>query len=361
LLPTAAAIFPYLQQIDASRIYSNFGPLSLAFTARCEATLNLANGTLLPTSSATSALMAALLAFEPDRSVRDLVVVPSFSFVASAAAVERCGLSPLLVDVDADTWMLSPQRVLESRNLDRVAAVMPVAPFGRPVCQEEWMMFRERTGLPVVIDGAASFSTVLESPVSFVGEIPVCFSFHATKGFGIGEGGCLVSTDRALIERATGIINFGFNGSRESRTASFNGKISEYHAAVGLAMLDDWPNRRAITLSVAEIYRQTFSALGLEAGLQTFPMVDASYVVLLCDSAHACRSIQTACDEAGIGWRMWYSGGIANQPWFADARKEDLSVTDDIALRLINLPMFPDISTAQIERIARTVSEACGK
>lgn len=359
LLPTADAIFPYLQKIDASRTYSNFGPLSLEFSARCEKVLGLGSGTLLPVSSATAALMAALLAFELEQPTKDLVVVPSFSFVASAAAVERCGLTPLLVDVDSDTWMLTPQRVLECRHLDRVAAVMPVAPFGRPVSQEDWVTFREHTGIPVIIDGAASFSTVLEQPRPFVGEIPVSFSFHATKGFGIGEGGCLVSTDHALIDKATGIINFGFNGSRESRTASFNGKISEFHAAVGLAMLDAWAQRRSTTLAIADTYRATFAAFGLKAGLYTFPMIDASYVVLECDSARTCHSIQAAFDQADIGWRMWYSTGIAHQPWFADALKEDLTVTDDIASRLISLPMFPDISAAQIERVATIVSEAC--
>lgn len=355
LLPPASAVFPYWQQIDASRTYTNFGPLSNTFAARCEAALGLTGGTLLPMSSATAALMAALLAFEIDGSGGDLVAMPSFSFVASAAAVERCGLTPLLLDVDADTWMLTPERVLASRHLDRIAAVMPVAAFGRPVRLDAWHAFRESTGIPVVIDAAASFSTVLEAPASFVGEIPVSFSFHATKGFGIGEGGCLVSTDHALIDKATGIINFGFNGSRESRTASFNGKISEYHSAVGLAALDDWPERRATTLAVAEIYRQCFAAHGIEGGLFTFPDVDAAYVVYDCGNALTCESIQAAFEAASIGWRMWYSRGIAHQPWFADAPREDLSVTDDIAARLISLPMFPDISAAQIERVAQAI------
>jgi len=76
------------------------------------------------------------------------------------------------------------------------------------------------------------------------GRVPVVVSLHATKALGIGEGGFVASTDHALIGAVARCCNFGFLGSRETRVPAFNAKMSEVHAAVGLAALDGWPRTR---------------------------------------------------------------------------------------------------------------------
>ena len=116
---------------------------------------------------------------------------------------------------------------------EHIGLVIPVATFGRPVPQAPWHAFREKTGIPVVIDGGASFAGVANKADAFLGNIPVGLSLHATKCFATGEGGAVVSCDTDLVVRASQALNFGFLGSRDSRTASTNGKMSEYHAAVG--------------------------------------------------------------------------------------------------------------------------------
>src|SRR5262249_5312015 len=148
---------------------------------------------------------------------------------------------PYLVDIDAENWMLEPVSLLRHPLLHKVGLVVPVAPFGRPVPQSRWREFRQLTDIPVVIDGSASFHTVLREPSLYTVDVPLTISFHATKSFGTGEGGAIVTTNADLAARGTQALNFGFHGSRESRMASTNGKMSEYNAAVGLAELDEWP------------------------------------------------------------------------------------------------------------------------
>src|SRR5262249_30143552 len=147
-------------------------------------------------------------------------------------------------------------RLLSHHLLDRIGVVIPVAPFGRAVGQSPWHDFRKRTGIPVVIDAAASFDCVFDSPACFLQEIPVVMSFHATKTFGTGEGGCIVSSDAPLVDRVAQALNLGLNMTRDSASASLNGKMSEYHAAVGLAELDGWAAKRSSLQEVVRRYRR---------------------------------------------------------------------------------------------------------
>ena len=263
-LPLAERLMPYLRRIDATRVYSNWGPLASEFESRLADHFRLPAGGTVSASSGTAALVGAILASAGRASEeRPLALVPAFTFVATAAAVEQCGYRPYLVDIEAGSWMLDPERMGSHPELGRVGLVVPVAPFGRPVPQAQWRIFREMTGIPVVIDGAASFDRAAEAPDRALGEIPVAISFHATKSFATGEGGCVAATDTDLILRIGQALNFGFQMTRESRSAAINGKMSEYHAAVGLAELDGWPEKRLALEAVADNYRRRLGDVGL--------------------------------------------------------------------------------------------------
>ena len=264
LLPRVDRLVPYLSRIDAARIYTNHGPLSTEFERRLESHLGLPRGGLACASSGTAALIGAILATAGQATAkRPFALMPAFTFVATAVAAERCGYQVCLADIDADTWMLDPERLAYHPALGQVGVVLPVAPFGRPVPQEAWLTFRERTGIPIVIDGAASFDRLEEAPQRHVGAIPIVLSFHATKSFGTGEGGGVVSTNVDVVPLVVQALNFGFYSARDSQSASTNGKLSEYHAAVGLAELDGWAEKRAAMLTVIDCYRRCLDEVGL--------------------------------------------------------------------------------------------------
>jgi dTDP-4-amino-4,6-dideoxygalactose transaminase len=258
-LPRAEALMPYLRRIDESRVYTNFGPLVLELEVRLHRHFGLANGNLVSASSGTAGLIGAILASAGRAGHnRPYALMPSFTFVATAVAAELCGYRPCFGDVDARTWILDPDALLQHPQLDQVGVIIPVATFGRPVPQAAWESFSERTGIPVIIDGAASIEAVSKDPARHLGSLPVVMSFHATKSFATGEGGCVITTDTELTARAFQALNFGFYGTRDSRGASTNGKMSEYHAAVGLAELDGWEGKLNAYRAVADMYRQGF-------------------------------------------------------------------------------------------------------
>ena len=358
-LPTAERLLPYLRRIDQARVYSNFGPLVLEFERRLAGLLGVPPQAVVTANSGTSGLVACVLALAGRATAqRPLALLPAYTFVATAVAAQECGYEPLLADIRDDDWQLDPAALVVHPRIAEVGVVMPVAPYGRPVDPTPWHEFEARTGIPVVIDGAASLEPASADGARWLGRIPVVFSLHATKGLATGEGGAIACTDPGRIERIGQALNFGFNGSRESRSPSTNGKMSEYHAAVGLAELDGWPLKSAALATVASTYRRLADAAGLGARLWCAPELCSSYVLFDAGDAPACGRVQAMLERHGVGFRLWYGHGLQAQPSFADCPADPLPVTALLAPRLVGLPMAPDLDETRIARVIAALAEA---
>jgi dTDP-4-amino-4,6-dideoxygalactose transaminase/SAM-dependent methyltransferase len=359
LLPDAGSLAPYLRRIDATRIYSNHGPLSQELERRLAQHLALPQGGIACASSGAAALTGAILATAgPALADRPLALMPAFTFVATAHAAERCGYRCALADIDPQTWMLNPERLTTHPALSEVGVVIPVAAFGRPVPQAPWRAFAARTGIPVVIDGAASFDRLEAAPEPFLGAIPVVMSFHATKSFASGEGGCVASNDLALMRRIVQALNFGFHDRRVAESAAINGKMSEFHAAVGLAEFDSWADKRAAFANVVDCYRQKMQATSLERSFVGAPDVGLSYALLRCHDSDAAERAQGAMALAGVGSRLWYGLGLHRQAWFATVVAEPLPATDALAPCIIGLPYAPDLEEDHVDIVVDAIDKA---
>lgn len=360
-LPDAARLAPYLARIDEARIYSNYGPLALEFEQRLAALFGAPEPAVNSAGSGTAALMGAILATAGRaRAPRTLALIPAYTFVATAAAVELCGYEPWLADVDAETWALDPEALLDHSQLGRVGVVVPVAPYGRPLPQAPWREFRSRTGIPVVFDDAAAIDLMVADPGRFVGDIPACLSFHATKSLASAEGGAVVSTDRDLAARTECALNFGFREGRNSVAASLNGKLSEYHAAVGLADLDGWPEKLSRFRRVADAYRAALDQAGLAGRLFATPDVSAVYALFRASDGEEAQRIGEALRRAGIDWRLWYSGGLHANDYLKSCARDALPATDALAPALLGLPMAVELAHGDIARIAAVIGEGPG-
>jgi len=354
-LPTADRLLPYLRRIDGSHWYSNFGPLEVELTARLAAHFGLDGDAVLLAASGTAGLTAALLAVA--RPGRPLCLVPSWTFAASTGAALAAGLTPHFVDVDATTWALDPVGLRRRDDLDRVAAVMVTVPFGEPIDTAAWDAFTAETGIPVIIDAAAAFGA-LDRRIMAVGRSPVVVSLHATKTFGIGEGGLLLSRDTGLVERAMAAINFGFRGSREARLPGFNGKLSEFAAAVGHAVLDNWPKDCADWHAAMGFYREHAAAFARLGDLRLPPDAGwpTSTLNILARDAATALAIEHRLGEVRIDTRRWWGGGCHVQAAYRHLPRDPLPVTDDLAARCIGLPMRKDLTEGEVARIAGAIS-----
>lgn len=352
-LPTAEAIFPYLQRIDEARWYSNFGPLVTEFEDRV--TGRFQPGTQVVTCiNATQALTITLQCL--DLPPGGVVVLPAWTFVATAHAVMQAGLSPWFVDVDPETWMLDPAEVMaQARRLSgEVCAVIPVCAFGQLPDLARWREFRDETRVPVLIDAAAAFDTIHDA------RLPVCVSLHATKVLGLGEGGFMATEDAALALKFRQLTTYGFHGSRDSQVVATNAKLSEYAAAVGLAALDAWPGDRLRFMRTAQLLRIAL------IGLPQVRFQDgwgSDWVTSVCTVGLPDRSaerVAAALAEDGVDTRHWWGRGCHTSQAFAHCRRDDLAVTERLGASTLGLPFSIDMSPDEIGRIAASLTRVLG-
>lgn len=360
-LPVAERLLPFLSIVDRNRWYSNAGTLAKLLTKRLSNFVGAGPDCLRLASSGTSALHGAILATAGRaHPARPLALCAAYTFVATAAAAEQAGYQPYLVDVDPASWALEPAMLRNHPMLDKTGIVLVTAPYGRPVRQAPWQEFSQATGIPVIIDAAAAFDRIVELPAEFVGNVPVVVSFHATKAFGTAEGGAALSTDVEFLDCFHATLNFGFLGSRESRLPSTNGKMSEYHAAVGLAELDGWGTKAAGFSRVAETYRRLSERCGLAGRIVAAPEIGSCYALFESDSAEEVAAVERMLRDARIGCRFWYGLGLHREPYLSRAPRDSLPNTEHVAGRLIGLPVAPDLSDVDIGRVVNAIASGVG-
>lgn len=351
LLPPAEAILPYLRRIDGARWYSNFGPLLEEFEQRL-ATRFRPGTKVVTLANATQALTLALKAM--DLPAGGHVVLPSWTFVATAHAVIAAGLKPWFVDVDPQTWMLDPDAIARLVPSLKAAAVIPVCAFGALPDLVAWRAFRDDVGVPVLIDAAAAFDTLTDAC------LPAVVSLHATKVLGIGEGGFLATEDDNLARKVRLLSVYGFQGSRESRAPATNSKLSEYAAAVGMAAMDAWPSTRLRFLR---------SAQHLKIALTAQPHVKfqdgwgADWVTSVCTVALPFGSTETVTRrlrEAGVETRAWWGEGCHTSPAFANCGRGPLAATEALAGSTLGLPFCIDMDVEEIAHLVEALGDALG-
>jgi dTDP-4-amino-4,6-dideoxygalactose transaminase len=361
LLPSADAIARYLSRLDRSRRYSNRGELVGLLEERLTALFGMpASAKVITAASGTAALTAAILATAGRATdARPLCLCTAYTFVATAMAAEQCGYRVHLVDVDERTWALDPETLGQHSLLGRAGVVAVTAPYGRRFSQGAWERFRARSGVPVIIDAAASVEALADDSNDLIGAVPVALSLHATKAFGVGEGGALACGDPTLVRASAAALNYGCDDARETTGPGLNGKMSEYHAAVGLAELDGWAGKRARLRHVADHYRDVGRAHGLR--LHAAPEVSSCYVLFEAATMTEAEQAQASLRHAGIDYRFWYGTGLHREPYLRTRTRDPLSAVEGLAPRLVGLPVAPDLPDATIERIVAALAKFGGR
>ena len=351
-LPETEALVPYLRQIDATKWYTNFGPLVAKLENDLASLWGKSPPLVTSVVNCTLGLELSLVALGLRQGAR--VLVPSLTFAASATAVLRAGFQPVLADVDPNSWMLTPEIARAARKRHKFDCVMPVATFGCPQPVGEWDVFSRETGIPTIVDAAGAFGN------QEIGELTtVVFSLHATKAFGIGEGGLVVSRNKAYIDIVRQLSNFGIDLSiGMSRFAGTNAKMSEYHAAVGLAVWDHWPQRQLLRRTLSGQYEKILKDRCPDLTLQARP-VDGIYTIMqvLLPEGTDCESIRLGLKSQGIETRSWYLPLLGMHPIFSSCTSDDLPVVQALAPRMLGLPFHLQLGSAEVARICSSLSD----
>lgn len=209
----------------------------------------------LATSSGTTALHLALLAL--DIGPGDEVLVPDLTYVATANAVTYCGATPVLVDVELDTWTIDPIAA-ERAITGRTKAILPVHLYGLPANMGEMLALAARYALAIIEDSAEALGATWRlRKLGGLGDVG-CFSFYGNKTITTGEGGMVVTNRRDVAERVHLLRGQGQDPERRywHTKVGYNYRMSELQAAVGLAQMEDVEHHVEARRTVARWYRE---------------------------------------------------------------------------------------------------------
>lgn len=300
-------------------------------------------------NSGTSALHMAFIA----AGIRagDEVIVPSFSFAATANSVRLAGATPIFVDIEENYFNIDPAAV-EAAITPRTRAIMPVHLYGHPAAMTELMAICQRHNLLLFEDAAQAHAASLNGTRVGAFGVTGSFSFYPTKNMTSGEGG-MVTTGCDHIARQVRLLrNQGMERRYENEVIGFNTRMTDLHAAIGrvqLQKLDGWTKKRQENASFLSKHI---------SGVVVPPVADGAvhvyhqYTVRVVD--HNRDAFAEELTKRGVGNGVYYPTPIHRLPSFGLTL--DLPVTEQVAQQCLSLPVHPSLSQSDLETIVSTVN-----
>jgi dTDP-4-amino-4,6-dideoxygalactose transaminase len=357
-LPPPRAYLPHLEAAHAAGWFTNFGPLARRLEAAMADAYGAPGEICISACNATAGLSATLLA----SGRTGPVLMPAFTFPASAGAVRAAGREVLVMDVSPESWAIDPAELDRILRSVRVGAVMLVSPFGLRIDFSEQISICRRHGAAIVIDSAAGLG-IARADRPAEPDLWEVYSMHATKPFGVGEGG-VIFAHPGTEEAVRAALSFSLHAFRRADLPAwgFNGKMSEFHAAIGLAQLERFSGRLAGRQAFAARYIEEIRQLegaaivgdAAASPWQVFP-------VLLPDAAVRDRLIALAAAE-GLEIRCYYHPSLSRWPELGHAGS--CAISESLAERMAVLPVRAQARGAEadgiIEIACRSLAAALG-
>jgi len=317
-------------------------------------------------SSCTAALHISLLSLNVQPG--DIVMVPAYSWIATANVVELCHARPCFVDILPETFNIDPaalnstlDRIMaDSMMAGKVKAIIPVHCFGQPADMPVLMSVADQFNIPVIEDAACALGATLHGKQAGAWGIAGCFSFHPRKAITTGEGGIITTNDTRLAERLRSLRNHGIrnaNGSVDFIMPGFNYRLTDFQGALGVTQLQKLQriirSRRQQSLYYDELLQG--APLQTPKTIRGCESVHQSYVVLLPVSMREKRDALIAYlreknIETTIGTiNMPMTSFFSNRYGFAPGT---FPVTDDISSRSLSLPLHEKLTTEDQRTVA---------
>jgi perosamine synthetase len=308
-------------------------------------------------NNGTAALHAALLA--ADIGSGDQVIVPSFSFFATASAVSMTGAKPIFVDVNEQTFNIDPVQV-ENQINSHTKAVIGVHLFGQPFDVPGIQQVCESHNLTLIEDAAQAQGAMYNGEkTGGFGQFG-CFSFYATKNMTTGEGGMVTTSDKAYNERLRLLINHGQSEKYLHTRLGYNYRMTDVAAAIGLVQLKKLEKFNMRRRKNAEYYDTHISVKGLvtPAVAQGMHHVYHQYVIRLTDEFPMKRAdFMEYLKVKGIGTAVHYPIPIHHQPVYARANEPDsCPVSTRLASSVLSIPVHPLLDQKELAYICDAIN-----
>lgn len=300
-------------------------------------------------NSGTSALHMAFVA--AGIGPGDEIIVPSFSFAATANAVGLTGATPVFVDIDADTFCASPAAI-EAAITPNTKGIMPVHLYGHPADLAAIAAIAERHGLILFEDAAQAHGAAVDGvPVGAWG-LAGSFSFYPTKNMTSGEGGIVTTKDAAFARAIRVLRNQGMERRYENEVIGFNTRMTDIHAAIGrvqLGKLAAWTAKRQAN---AEFFNANLQGVVTPVVRPGAVHVWHQYTVRVVGTDR--DAFAAALAERGVGSGVYYPTPIHRLPSFQLTL--DLPETERAAAEVLSLPVYPSLTDDELATIVDAVN-----
>ena len=284
------------------------------------------------------------------------VITTPFTFVSTTHAITRNGLVPVFCDVDPVDYTMDVTKI-EALITERTCAIVPVHVYGNLCNDDAIRAIADKHGLKVIYDAAHAFGASYHGKsAGSLGDASM-FSFHATKVFNTIEGGAICFSDDALVEKLNDWKNFGQHSPEEILYAAGNGKMSEFQAAMGICNLRHLSGEIAKRGEAVKRYRER---LGNIPGIRLSPQQEGvtpnyAYFPVVFDGYKYTRDeVFAMLKEQNVIARKYFyplTNGLACYQDLATAGQEKTPVAKYIADRVLTLPLFADLTPAEVDRI----------
>lgn len=346
-LPPQEEYQKYLDGIWKRQWLTNMGPLASQLEMELKTYLNVSH--LLFVTNGTVAIQMAIKALE----ITGEIITTPFSFVATTSSIVWEGCTPVFVDIDKDSLCIDPKKI-EAAITERTQAILATHVYGNPCDVVAIEAIAKKHGLKVIYDAAHAFGVHVNGKSIFeYGDISTC-SLHATKLYHSVEGGLLITKDADLLKKLAYIRNFGISGFDTFAELGINGKNSEFHAAMGLANLKYANSIHLKRQKLCAVYDKWLKGLhATKPKWYAQSKENYAYYVVVLESEELLLKLKTELDNYEISTRRYFYPSLASALPYLEPR--ELPITDDIAKRVLCLPLYYDLTEEEVEYICRTV------
>lgn len=343
-LPSIGKFQKYVEGIYQRQWLTNNGPLVNEFELKLKEKLALRH--LLYVSNGTIALQIAIKAL----ALKGEIITTPFSYVATTSSIVWESCTPVFVDIDKDTLNIDPNKI-EAAITKRTSAILATHCFGNACDIEAIDTIAKKNNLKVIYDAAHCFGTTFKGKSIFeYGDISTT-SLHATKLMHSVEGGLVVTKDPELLKQMAYMRNFGHDGPEKFNGVGINGKNSEFHAAMGLCVLEDVDKIIAKRMQQSVYYAKALEKLHVRVPLiQKDCEFNYAYYPIIFKSEKESLAAKTALENKQIYPRRYFYPSLSNLNYVTKAQTP---IADEVSKNVLCLPLYHHLGTEEQDMIAR--------
>jgi dTDP-4-amino-4,6-dideoxygalactose transaminase len=348
-LPPQEEYMSILNKVWETNWLTNRGHLVEELEAKLKAYLSVDHLTLM--TNGTFPIQIAIKALK----LSGEIITTPFSYVATTSTIIWEGCEPVFVDIHPE-YLTIDETKIEAAITDKTSAILATHVYGNPCDVEEIERIAKKYNLKVIYDAAHCFGVTYKGNSVFnYGDVSTC-SFHATKVFHTGEGGCIISNDAALQKNFFNHHNFGHKNNEEFYGLGINGKMSELQAAMGLAVFNHFEEIKSERKRVVENYRKFLEKKPVTLlSIREHTEWNYPYFPIFLESEKALLETEKRMNEQNIYPRRYFYPSLNRLPYIDG--KFDCPVSEDISQRVLCLPLFVGLSLEDQKQIVSLIHD----